>query len=83
MLTLIVYLIVGAVMLYSVDKGKLETLLPDWYYEYEQDNKNYEHGYFDRETFDKIVKGVIAVWFVLLWPTVIILGIVKLLKGKK
>lgn len=86
MLSLIVYMIIGAVMLYvfgGSGSKKLETQLPDWYKEYVEEYKDSKYGYMERETFDKAVKYVIVLWFVLGWPTILFMFLAKIFKDKK
>lgn len=84
MLSLIVYMIIGAVMLYVFGDGKkLETQLPDWYKEYVEEYKYSKYGYMERETFDKAMKSAIVLWFVLGWPTILFMLLAKVFKGKK
>lgn len=81
MLILIAYMIIGAVLMYIVVDGKkLEDSLPEWYADYKADMKEkpYERG-----TFDKIVKLMIAAWFLFAWPSVLFLLASKLTKEQK
>lgn len=84
MITLLIYMIIGAVMLYVFgDSKKLETQLPGWYKEYVEEYKDSKYGYMERETFDKAMKSAIVLWFVLGWPTILFMFLVKVFKGKK
>ena len=84
MLSLIVYMIIGAVMLYVFGDGKkLETQLPDWYAEYVEEYRDSKYGCMERKTFDKTMKSTIVLWFVLGWPTILFMFLVKVFKEKK
>ena len=84
MLSLIVYMIIGAVLMYIVVDGKkLEDSLPEWYADYKADMKDKPYGFFERSTFDKTVKRMIAAWFLFAWPSALFLLASKLVKGKK
>ena len=84
MLILSAYMIIGAVLLYIiVDGKKLDNEMAGWYDEYVEEYKDSKHGYFERSTFDKSVKCVMAAWFLFAWPSVIFLLASKLTKGKK
>lgn len=81
MLSLIVYMIIGAVMLYIVVDGKkLDSELAGWYAEYKEEMKEKPYGHYERGTFDNTVKLVIAAWFLFAWPSVLYM---LLTKGKK
>lgn len=84
MLVFIAYMIIGAVLMYIVVDGKkLEDSLPEWYTDYKSDMKDKPYGHYERGTFDKTVKLMIAAWFILGWPSVLILLVAKLTKVKK
>ena len=84
MLSLIIYMLIGAILFYIfVGSGKLEESLPEWYEEYESKYKDEPHGYFDREMFDRVVGATMVLWFVFMWPTALYMLISKLIKGKK
>ena len=84
MLSLIIYMLIGTVLMYIfVDSDKLEAALPEWYAEYKEDMKDKTYGHYERGTFDKTVKVMIAAWFVLGWPSILYLLVSKLIKGKK
>lgn len=84
MLSLIVYMIIGAVMLYVFgDSKKLETQLPGWYDEYVEEYKASKCVYMERETFDKAVKSAIILLFVLGWPIILFMFLAKVFKDKK
>lgn len=81
MLILIAYMIIGAVLMYVVVDGKkLDSELAGWYAEYEEEYKDSKHGYFERSTFDKTVKLMIAAWLLFAWPSALYM---LLTKGKK
>ena len=81
MLVFIAYMIIGAVLMYIVVDGKkLEDSLPEWYADYKADMKDKPYGFFERSTFDKTVKRMIAAWLLFAWPSVLYM---LLTKGKK
>lgn len=84
MLIIIAYMIIGAVLMYIVVDGKkLDSKLAGWYDEYVEEYKDSKYGFFERSTFDKTVKRMIAAWFLFAWPSVLFLLASKLVKGKK
>lgn len=81
MLILIAYMIIGAVLMYIVvDSKKLDNELAGWYADYKADMKDKPYGHYERGTFDKTVKLMIAAWFLFAWPSVLYM---LLTKGKK
>lgn len=81
MLVFIAYMIIGAVLMYIVVDGKkLEDSLSEWYADYKADMKDKPYGHYERGTFDKTVKLMIAAWFLFAWPSVLYM---LLAKGKK
>lgn len=84
MLILIAYMIIGAVLMYIVVDGKkLDNELAGWYAEYKEEMKEKPYGYYERGTFDKTVKLMIAAWFLFAWPTILFMFLVKVFKEKK
>lgn len=84
MLVFIAYMIIGAVLMYIVVDGKkLEDSLPEWYADYKEEMKEEPYGHYERGTFDKTVKLMIAAWFLFAWPSILFLLASKLTKGKK
>ena len=84
MLILIAYMIIGAVLMYIVVDGKkLDSELVGWYDEYKADMKDKPYGHYERGTFDKTVKLMIAAWFLFAWPTILFMFLVKVFKEKK
>ena len=81
MLIFIAYMIIGAVLMYIVVDGKkLDSEMSGWYDEYKGDMKDKPYGHYERGTFDKTVKLMIAAWFLFAWPSVLYM---LLAKGKK
>ena len=81
MLILIAYMIIGAVLMYIVvDSKKLDNELAGWYADYKADMKDKPYGHYERGTFDKTVKLMVAAWFLFAWPSVLYM---LLTKGKK
>lgn len=84
MLVFIAYMIIGAVLMYIVVDGKkLDSEMAGWYADYKADMKDKPYGHYERGTFDKTVKLMIAAWFLFAWPSVLFLLASKLTKGKK
>lgn len=84
MLIIIAYMLIGAVLMYIVVDGKkLEDSLPEWYADYKADMKDEPYGHYERGTFDKTMKSTIVLWFVLGWPTILFMFLVKVFKEKK
>lgn len=84
MLVFIAYMIIGAVLMYIVVDGKkLEDSLPEWYTDYKADMKDKPYGHYERGTFDKTAKLMIAAWFLFAWPTILFMFLVKVFKEKK
>lgn len=84
MLIIIAYMIIGAVLMYIVVDGKkLEDSLPEWYAEYKEEMKEKPYGRYERGTFDKTMKSTIVLWFVLGWPSILFMFLVKVFKEKK
>lgn len=81
MLVFIAYMIIGAVLMYIVvDSKKLDSEMARWYADYKADMKDKPYGHYERGTFDKTVKLMIAAWFLFAWPSVLYM---LLAKGKK
>ena len=81
MLVFIAYMIIGAVLMYIVVYGKkLDSVMSGWYDAYKSDMKDKPCGHYERGTFDKTVKLMIAAWFLFAWPSVLYM---LLTKGKK
>ena len=81
MLILIAYMIIGAVLMYIVVDGKkLEDSLLEWHADCKDEMKDKPYGHYERGTFDKTVKLMIAAWFLFAWPSVLYM---LLTKGKK
>lgn len=81
MLVFIAYMLIGAVLMYIVVDGKkLDSEMARWYDEYKADMKDKPYGYYERGTFDKIVKLMIAAWLLFAWPSALYM---LLTKGKK
>lgn len=84
MLIIIAYMIIGAVLMYIVVDGKkLDSKLAGWYADYKEEMKEKPYGHYERGTFDKTMKSTIVLWFVLGWPTILFMFLVKVFKEKK
>ena len=60
-----------------VDGKKLDGEMAGWYDEYKVDMKDKPYGHYERGTFDKTVKLMIAAWFLFAWPSVLYMLLAK------